>query len=270
MNHTNAYLAALAAVGVALGGPPVHAQRMGRGGGAVVGPAPVVSSASVPRRAVSTGIRAKGTRSTGTRSTGNSGNIATRQRADAFSLQDLLDLTPNNGFNYQFVNSINQDLPIKAFIDPVTQIEVAQAERLLRSTGGGFGGSYIWGGGGYYYPPEAEGGPPSEEPPQNGEQQPAQGYQPQVIVLQQTPNQQTAQSGPEAPVAEEQVPDEGEFTLVLRNGKQIEAIAFTRADDKLVYITPGGGRLSIDAADLDADATVRINQERGTPMQLPL
>lgn len=186
------------------------------------------------------------------------------------SFQDLLNLTPTNGFNYQFVNAINQDLPIKAFIDPVTQIEVAQAERLLRIGGGFGGGAYIWGGGGgYYYPPESEEG--EQQPAQTSEAQPQQNPQPQVIVLQQAPPQQSTESAGSAPAPEEQpVRDEGNFTLVLRNGKQVDAVAFTRSNDKIVYITPGGGRLTIAMADLDTDATIRINQERGTPFQLPL
>jgi hypothetical protein len=267
MNPPNAYwTAALAIAGSALLLPSwAGAQRApGRSVDAVAAPAP-----ASPRRTPSGGVHAKGSRTSGSHSAASASGIGTRNRADAFGFQDLLDLTPNSGFNYQFVNSINQDLPIKVFIDPVTQIEVAQAERLLRSTGGLFGGAYILGGGGYYVPPEADEPPQGEEPAQSAEPQPAPGSQPQVIVLQQAPNQQAAPPSAEAP-AEQQLPDEGEFTLVLRNGEQVEAVAFTRANGKIVYITPGGGRLTIAAADLDADATVRVNQERGTPLQLPL
>jgi hypothetical protein len=41
-------------------------------------------------------------------------------------------------------------------------------------------------------------------------------------------------------------------------------------NDQIVYITADGSRRTIAAADLDSDATVRINEERGTPLQLPL
>lgn len=251
------------------------------GAGGVRSVAPVRSAPAPARPMPGNGLRVNA------RGAVNRSGNANRASQDAFGLngangfngsagvplsfQDLLGLTPSNGFNYQFVNAINQDLPIKAFIDPVTQIEVAQAERLLRSTGGAFGGgSFIWGGGGgYYYPPESEEGAPpqaaEEQPPQN------QNPQPQVIVLQQAPQQQSAESaGPASAPEEEPVRDEGEFTLVLRNGKQVDAVAFTRSNDKIVYITPGGGRLTIAMADLDTDATIRINQERGTPLQLPL
>lgn len=209
----------------------------------------------------------------------------TRQSEDAFglsggfgagfplSLQDLLGVMPNNGFDWQFVNSINQDLAVKAFIDPVTQIEVAEAERLVRSTGGGaVTGAYILGGG-YYVPPEQEQGEqaPAEGQPPEGEGQPAPGQQPQIIVLQQAPAQQP-QAAPQGETEEQaqELPDRGPFTLVLRNGKQIQAVAFTHTKGRIIYITPEGGRLSFDAGELDTDATTRINEERGTPLQLPL
>jgi hypothetical protein len=66
------------------------------------------------------------------------------------------------------------------------------------------------------------------------------------------------------------VQDEGEFTLVLRDGSRVSALAFTHASDKIIYISPDGDRRTLASADLDADATVRVNQERGTPLQLPL
>jgi hypothetical protein len=68
----------------------------------------------------------------------------------------------------------------------------------------------------------------------------------------------------------ESLPDEGEFTLILRSGQEIEAVAFTRVDDRIVYITLGGGRRTVALRELDVDATVRLNQERGTPLQIPL
>jgi hypothetical protein len=66
------------------------------------------------------------------------------------------------------------------------------------------------------------------------------------------------------------LPDVGQFTLVLRNGSQIQAVAFTRSNDKIVYITVEGSRRTIAVADLDSDATLRVNQERGTPLQFPM
>lgn len=66
------------------------------------------------------------------------------------------------------------------------------------------------------------------------------------------------------------VPDEGEFTLVLNSGRWIEAVAFTRSNDTIVYITTAGSRYTIAANELDSESTLRVNQERGTPLQSPL
>ena len=65
-------------------------------------------------------------------------------------------------------------------------------------------------------------------------------------------------------------PDVGTLTLVLRDGSRLDVIAFTMTQGQVIYITPEGRRLSISAEIFDADATQRVNQERGTPMQLPL
>ena len=199
-------------------------------------------------------VRVNGSRS-GVRRSAPGVSSSARHAADDFgisggfplSFQDLLNITPNSGFDWQSVAALNHDLPMKAFIDPVTQIEIAQAERLLRSTGGAFSGAYILGGGGYYYaPPETEEENPAPEQPQPEEGQSEQTSQrPQVIILQQAPQQPSVPPSQPNGIEEQpaqQLPDEGDFTLVLRSGKQVEASAFTRANGNSVYITPEGGR----------------------------
>ena len=81
-----------------------------------------------------------------------------------------------------------------------------------------------------------------------------------------------APRAPEQQEAEQQepLPDVGTLTLVLRDGSRLDVIAFTMTQGQVIYITPEGRRLSISAEIFDADATQRVNQERGTPMQLPL
>lgn len=223
----------------------------------------------------SNGVRVNGERSVN-RPSPSSNDIASRQSENQFGsglglgapldLEQLLNISPTNGFNWQYVNAINQDLPLKAIVDPVTRLEIAQAEHLLRIGGGQFSGAYILGGGyGYYVPEETaeDQAPPDAEQPQPQTQEESQTTQPRVIVLQQKPSTNEAQAS--APPA---IPGEGEFTLILRNGEKLEVIAFTRADGKIVYITPDGDRKSIDAAELDSAATERLNEERGTPLQL--
>jgi len=176
------------------------------------------------------------------------------------SIQDLLNPYPGLGFDFQNLAMMNQDFGIKAVIDPATQWRLAIAERLQRSAPF-YPGFFLLGGGGYYDMTSAE-------EPDQGPQPPAQ---PQVIVLQQQP--QAEQQAPQ-PSQEEAnqapLPDEGEFTFVLHDGTRIQAAAFTRANGEVVYITPEGGRRTLKISDIDSEATSRVNQENGTPLQLPL
>ncbi len=152
---------------------------------------------------------------------------------------------------------LGSNLGIEAAIDPATQWRLYEARRFLRSNPG------LFGGGGYYLLDGGVSYPISDD--SDSGQEPAQQQEPMVIV----------QKAPEANQSEEpsqaqQAPDVGQFVLILRNGQQIDAVAFTRLGDRIVYITADGARRTIAAADLNSDATVRINQERGTPLQLPL
>lgn len=185
------------------------------------------------------------------------------------TVQQLLDPVPGLGFDFSDLAARDRDLDIKAVIDPVTEWRLATAERLLRDNRG-FGGfvgtgGYILDGGGVYTVPEEPAGEPAAAAP---------AQQPQIIVVQApaAANQQGAGSAPPAEPQAQQppLPDVGQFTLVLRDGSRIEAIAFTRKSDSIVYITADGSRRTLAVADLDSAATERVNQERGTPLNLSL
>lgn len=180
------------------------------------------------------------------------------------SLQDLLNPVPGLGFDYQHLTAINQDLLIKAAIDPVTQLKLAEARRFLRGSGFGGPGFFLWDGG-VYYPISDESAAPEPAPAE--QLAPQQAQQPQMIVVQAPPAQQAAGNSSEESTP---LPDVGQFTLVLRNGTQLQAIAFTRTNDRIVYITADGNRRTIAVADLNPDETMRINEERGTPLQFSL
>jgi len=182
----------------------------------------------------------------------------------SLSLQQLLDPVPPPGFDYAYLSAIDSDLAIKALIDPVTQWRLATAERFLhgtRGTGFGSSGFYLLDAGGEYTVPE--------EPAASDQPAP----QPQIFVLQQAPaaQQTEAQAATEPEMeAVPPLPDVGQFTLVLHNGTQIQAVAFTLLNNKIVYITAEGSRRTIALADLDSAATVRVNEEQGIPLQLPM
>jgi len=190
----------------------------------------------------------------------------TRMNTDVFpgdplSVQQLLDPFPGFGFNFQFLNAIDSDLGIKALIDPVTQGRLAVAERVLRDARFSSPGFFLLDGGVYIPAPETA---EVSEPPAPAPQPP------QVIVVQAPVAQQPA-AREAAPAQESDAtpPDEGQFTLVLRNGSEIQATAFTRVNDRIVYITPAGLRRTIPASDLDTEATLRANPDESVPLQLP-
>jgi hypothetical protein len=200
--------------------------------------------------------------------------------SDGLSVQQILNPFPSDGFDFAHLAAIHKDDDIKALIDPATQAKLALAERRMRrkpKTANGF--IFLDGGGAYVLPVE-------QGTDLNGDAE-------LQATQQQDQNQDSNQSGPSAPqerteqplqqqaqleadnarLAQEQsesLPDEGEFTLILRSGQEIEAVAFTRVGDRIVYITLGGGRRTVALRELDVDATVRLNQERGTPLQVPL
>ena len=171
------------------------------------------------------------------------------------TIQDLFGYpVPGLGFDYVQYGAVNGNLGIRALIDPVTQQEIALALKLR-----GFGvGSYP-----YYFSPFA-GAPIVLETP-SAVAQPDAPAQPPIVVVAPPPAQPAA-----PPVAEEQpLPDPGEFVLVQRDGRLLFAVAFTSDAGRVVYITKEGLRRSIPLEQLDVEATLRMNEERGTSIQLP-
>jgi hypothetical protein len=182
------------------------------------------------------------------------------------SLQQLLNAVPGLAFENHSV--INQDLGIKALIDPAAEWKIAEARRVLHGSRFSGPGFYILDGG-VYYPASDDSSDAAAQPADSDPSAPAQ-QQPPVIVVEAPQSQQADDRSSTQEQSEEQIPDVGQFTLVLRNGRQLEAVAFSHVNDEIVYITTDGSRRSFPATDLNSDATVQINVERGTPLQLPL
>lgn len=234
-----------------------HAQRSS---GMVSMPAPVVRAHAAPPSAAA---RHSGTaRTAGNHPRAASASLNSNAAFDslnfggALTVQQLLDPFPGFGFDFEHLSAIDRDIAIKALIDPATQARLRIVERLARNNGFAPGFFLLDGGGSYAVPVDNDQQPQAQQP---------------VIVVQQAPQQNAPQDMAMAEPAPEQapLPDEGEFTLVTRQGWQVEAVAFTRMNDRIVYITPSGGRRSMAVTDLDPDATMHLNQERGTPLQLP-
>ena len=175
------------------------------------------------------------------------------------ALISLLPPAPGPGFEFGFLNGVNSG------VGPVNPRGNGRVKNDLGFTSGLF----LLGGEGEYAAPADD---PSAEA--GAGQQPTDQAPDQAQVQQ--PAQQTEEFAAEQPPSEIQEPDaapvkdEGEFTLVMRDGSRISAVAFTHSGDKIIYISRDGLRLTFASADLDAHATVRVNQEHGTPLQLPL
>ncbi len=263
-------LATLCAAGI-LSVAPANAQRRGVVMSAPVQARPAVRVAPAPQPAHVVGrpivvhpvnrehpqVRSNAEVANGFR--GNRNNFAcVGAYGSGVSLQQLLNPVPPYGFDYQYLNAVDSDLAEKAAIDPATQNALREASR-LGCAGVGTGGYILWGGG-YAAPQEVE-----EEPAEA----PAQ---PQVIVVQ-VPTaaaQPAAQPVPATEDTEAPLPDEPQFVLVMRDGTQLQTEAFTRSANEIIYITPDGARRTIALSDLDKDATIRVNSERGTELQLSL
>jgi hypothetical protein len=178
-------------------------------------------------------------------------------------LENLLHSVLPRGYSYQYLSAMNQGRGIKAVIDPATEWKSGVGGRVSPGRGrfGGPGFYLLDGLGGYGVPDDSAS---ADSAPDD---QPAQ--QPQVIVVQATPPSEQSYEQP-APDDSAALPDIGQFTLVLQNGVELQAVGFTRVKDRIVYITADGSRRTIGVGDLNSDATVRVNEERGTPLQLPL
>jgi hypothetical protein len=252
-------------VGPSAASRPVQATRTSALGRTRVAPRRIVerapaSSASIVHRASQPASQTVST--TGFSVFPNTGNGFLFPGATSFDVSQLLNNIPglNNvpglGFDYEFLNAINQNFAEQAFINPATEQEIALAERLSRfNTGFGDGFIPFWGGGYYEEPAEEQ-----QQPAVAEEQEPAS-----------APPESQNDSAESAPVEEPApLPDIGEFVLVLHNGNQIKAVGFTHQNNEIVYITKDGLRGSFPATDLDAAATQQINQQHGTPLQLSL
>ena len=139
-------------------------------------------------------------------------------------------------------------------------------------------GFYFLTGGGAYYLPSGDDSPGYDESaaPQTDDNAQAES---QTVDANSTddadqadtqPGDQDQSAGNTNPAESIPLPDEGQFTLVLRDGTTIQAVAFTHSNGKIIYISTDGLRLTFADSLLDQDATVRLNLERGTALQLPL
>jgi len=174
------------------------------------------------------------------------------------TVQDLFGYpVPGLGFDYVNLAAANSNLDVRAFIDPVTQYRVALALRIQGANFGGFP---------YFYSPFGASPIVLESPAAAAPQADIPAPAPIVVVA-----PPPASSAPQTLSAaqEQPLPDPGEFVLVQRDGRLLFAVAFTAEPGRLIYVTKEGLRRTIALDLLDVDATLRMNEERGSSIQLP-
>jgi hypothetical protein len=200
-------------------------------------------------------------------STGASRGIA-GATGDGATVRTLLEgnfPVPGLGFDYPHLAAINRNLETRALIDPVTQQRLALARQIRRET------------------PAMPVIPFFPMAPQVIVVQ----SPPPVIVLQQ--GAQEADEGPimraervraatrereaemEAPAVRAVEPHRvlEEYVLVRKDGGVIHMVAFSARDGRIIYITREGLRRSVALAELDREATILQNEERGAEVKLP-
>ncbi len=164
---------------------------------------------------------------------------------------------PGFGFDYTHHAAVTRDLGIRAIIDPATQHQLALARAIRRETpifptvlpiviNTNVNQIFI-----------------TTPPPVVIVQQPAM----VEIPVERVERQEAVRI--EAPPTPQPVAELGELVLIRKDGRVFFAVAYSVVNGRLVYVTREGLRRSFPLAELDADATLQMNEERGTSLRLP-
>jgi len=164
---------------------------------------------------------------------------------------------PGLGFDFTHHALMNRNLDVRALIDPITQHRLALARQIRRET------------------PLVPLALPIFFPSIQVMVQP----QPPIVIIQQAaeapPEEpvergRPAEVGPREELPAEPPPELERLVLVRRDGTHIFAVAFVVQETRVVYVTAEGQRRTVALAALDLPETLRVNEERGTTLQLPI
>jgi hypothetical protein len=182
------------------------------------------------------------------------GSMAARpmaRRAPNFNTRNLNGV-PGLGFDYEHLAAVHRQA----------------RERGLNHRRRFVGPVYLLGGYPYYYPYDYD-DEADYQPAPVGQRygQDADDYPDQQAEPQPAPSPARASQTPLNATPEREIEN---FALVLKDGSQISAVAFTRQGDQVVYINGDGQRRYVAAAKVDANATTKVNEDRGTPLKFTL
>lgn len=178
----------------------------------------------------------------------NAGSIC----VGGWSTPEAVRTFPSDGVDFEQMNALNADWAIKKALDPATQRRLGETGRLPCTNP--WPSTYLETGYDYVVPDEESQPTEAAEPEAQSEPQPA---------IAQESAKGSEEAGAEPPIA-----DEGQFVLVFRDGREVQAVGFARNDDHVIYITTEGTRRQVPLSDLDSEATIRLNEECGTVLQL--
>lgn len=181
------------------------------------------------------------------------------------SVESLLQTAPGLGFDFTHQAALDRNLDVRALIDPVTQHRLALARQIRRETPRvGFGVPFV------FTPIQIV---IIQQPPILLMQQAPVEYEARADLVRASeaaarrePPSELAPSAVEPPPP---LPPLGELILIRTDGRLLFAVAVSFGRERVIYISPEGIRRTVALAEIDLDATLRFNEERGSRLSLP-
>ncbi len=207
---------------------------------------------------------------------------------------------PGLGFDFTHHAAVNRNLATRALIDPVTQHQLALAREIRRETPVVSGGFPVLAGGAtviiiqqpapvVVVQPGQDSSRPYDRDADELEQRIARleraSYSNRLSRLERLEREESAreeaarengepsadadrdraaQRNSAHPARYEGPRQSTEIVFIRRDGSLIFAVAFARQPERLVYITSDGHRRTLALRDLDLEATLQMNEARGT------
>ncbi|MBI3405219.1 MAG: hypothetical protein HY046_07145 [Acidobacteria bacterium] len=181
-----------------------------------------------------------------------------------------LTTLPSFGFDFVHVAAVNRDLGVRALIDPVTQFQLAQARQLQSQVPAIV--PLIT------FPVIINSIQVNVAPPpptvivissgRSSDENSVASLRP--IIPQHKLEPDSAPSpGLDLPVVQPPPRELGEIVLLRMDGTMVFAVAYSVTGDRITYITREGLRRSFPLSALDSEATLQLNEQRGTLLRLP-
>ena len=172
------------------------------------------------------------------------------------------------GFDSVHMAAVNRGLGLRALIDPVTRLQVADARRARQAVlAGGFVFPFM------YNPVQvviAEQPPvvivQAAEPTAETPEEPRRAERARYREREHGPPPDRL---PEVARPPQPVRELGEFVLIRRDGTLLFAVAYAAGQGRITYVTREGLRRTLPLAELDLEATAQINEQCGTTFRLP-